>query len=189
MQDDGQLNSLKEGVSAVQVDRVIVLWTANTERYSEVAEGLNDTTEAFLSSIDNDESEVAPSSIYAAASILEGVPFINGSPQNTFVPGLIDLAIEKGGHTAYPELFLTECPHREHPTDHIWIYLVIVESGTQLLHCSAQKESTAEAGQMACQSEGVRKGLCTAAHDSEVRLQAERGHVKAMQLHVGNQSS
>ena len=90
MQDDGQLNSLKEGVSAVQVDRVIVLWTANTERYSEVAEGLNDTTEAFLSSIDNDESEVAPSSIYAAASILEGVPFINGSPQNTFVPGLIE---------------------------------------------------------------------------------------------------
>ena len=80
---------------------MIVLWTANTERYSEVAEGLNDTTEAFLSSIDSDESEVAPSSIYAAASILEGVPFINGSPQNTFVPGLIDLAVEKGELTDY----------------------------------------------------------------------------------------
>lgn len=26
------------------------------------------------------------------ASILEGVPFINGSPQNTFVPGVIELA-------------------------------------------------------------------------------------------------
>jgi len=26
------------------------------------------------------------------ASILEGVPFINGAPQNTFVPGCIELA-------------------------------------------------------------------------------------------------
>ncbi|CAL5221198.1 g3346 [Coccomyxa viridis] len=78
-----------------QVDKVVVLWTANTERYSNVAEGLNDTAETFLASIDNDESEIAPSSIFAAASILEGVPFINGSPQNTFVPGLIELAIQK----------------------------------------------------------------------------------------------
>ena len=62
----------------------------------QVAEGLNDTAETFMASIGNDESETAPSSIYAAASILEGVPFINGSPQNTFVPGLIEMAIEKG---------------------------------------------------------------------------------------------
>ena len=57
----GPLSSSEVGVPAVQVDKVIVLWTANTERYSEVAEGLIDTTEAFLSSIDNDESEIAPS--------------------------------------------------------------------------------------------------------------------------------
>lgn len=57
---------------------------------------MNDTAEAFLASIDNNDSEIAPSSIYAAACILEGVPFINGSPQNTFVPGLIELAVEKG---------------------------------------------------------------------------------------------
>lgn len=61
----------------------------------QVAEGLNDTAETFMASIGNDESEIAPSSIYAAASILEGVPFINGSPQNTFVPGLIEMAVEK----------------------------------------------------------------------------------------------
>ena len=62
----------------------------------QVAEGLNDTAETFMASIGNHESEIAPSSIYAAASILEGVPFINGSPQNTFVPGLIEMAVEKG---------------------------------------------------------------------------------------------
>jgi len=35
---------------------------------------------------------VSPSTIFAAASILEGCPYINGSPQNTFVPGVVELA-------------------------------------------------------------------------------------------------
>ena len=39
-------------------------------------------------------TEVSPSTLYATACVLEGVPFINGSPQNTFVPGLIDLAVQ-----------------------------------------------------------------------------------------------
>lgn len=30
------------------------------------------------------------------ASILEGCAYINGSPQNTFVPGAIELAVERG---------------------------------------------------------------------------------------------
>lgn len=79
----------------LQVDKVIVLWTANTERYSEVVEGLNDTSANLLASIQRGEAEVSPSTLYATACVLEGVPFINGSPQNTFVPGLIDLAVEK----------------------------------------------------------------------------------------------
>ena len=33
--------------------------------------------------------------MFAVASILEGVTYINGSPQNTFVPGVIDLAQQK----------------------------------------------------------------------------------------------
>lgn len=78
------------------VDRVVVLWTANTERYAEVRAGLNDTADALLASIAADESEIAPSTLYAAAAIAEGVPFINGSPQNTFVPGLVELAVRHG---------------------------------------------------------------------------------------------
>jgi myo-inositol-1-phosphate synthase len=77
------------------VDKVVVLWTANTERFSEVREGINDTAENFLKAIDENEAEVAPSSIFAAACIQEGVPFINGAPQNTFVPGLVELAVQK----------------------------------------------------------------------------------------------
>merc|ERR1711871_1634297 len=40
-------------------------------------------------------AEIAPSTIFAVASILEGATYINGSPQNTFVPGVVELAEEK----------------------------------------------------------------------------------------------
>ncbi len=76
------------------LDTVIVLWTANTERFSEIQEGVNDTADNLLASIEEDEDEIAPSTIFAVASILEGCSYINGSPQNTFVPGVIELAIK-----------------------------------------------------------------------------------------------
>ena len=78
-----------------KVDKVVVLWTANTERYSDVVVGLNDTMENLLASVEKNESEISPSTLYAIACVLEGIPFINGSPQNTFVPGLIELAISR----------------------------------------------------------------------------------------------
>jgi myo-inositol-1-phosphate synthase len=36
--------------------------------------------------------KVSPSQIFAVASILEHAPYINGSPQNTLVPGIVELA-------------------------------------------------------------------------------------------------
>ncbi|XP_002731437.1 inositol-3-phosphate synthase 1-A-like [Saccoglossus kowalevskii] len=75
-----------------ELDKVIVLWTANTERFSDVRSGLNDTAANLLASIKHGESEVSPSTIFAVASILEGCAYINGSPQNTLVPGVIELA-------------------------------------------------------------------------------------------------
>jgi myo-inositol-1-phosphate synthase len=77
-----------------EVDKIVVLWTANTERYSEVIEGVNDTADNLMASIERGEKEVSPSTLHAVACILEGVPFVNGSPQNTFVPGLIELAVK-----------------------------------------------------------------------------------------------
>ncbi|XP_033251579.1 inositol-3-phosphate synthase-like [Drosophila miranda] len=72
-----------------------VLWTANTERFSEVQPGLNTTSQELLASLKANHSEVSPSTIFAMASVAEGCTYINGSPQNTFVPGLIQLAEEK----------------------------------------------------------------------------------------------
>ncbi|KAJ3114490.1 Myo-inositol-1-phosphate synthase [Physocladia obscura] len=80
------------------LDKVIILWTANTERFAEIIPGVNDTADNLLAAIKASHSEVAPSSIFAIASILENCPFINGSPQNTFVPGLIELASKYNVH-------------------------------------------------------------------------------------------
>lgn len=74
------------------LDKVIVLWTANTERYSDLIDGVNDNAENLLKAIKSDHTEISPSAIFAVASILEKVPYINGSPQNTFVPGIVELA-------------------------------------------------------------------------------------------------
>ena len=74
------------------LEKVIVQWTANTERFAELIPGINDTADNLMKAIENGHLEVAPSTVFAVACILEGVPFINGSPQNTFVPGAIELA-------------------------------------------------------------------------------------------------
>ncbi|GAY62250.1 hypothetical protein CUMW_216270 [Citrus unshiu] len=89
------IKDIREFKEKNKVDRVVVLWTANTERYSNVIVGLNDTVENLLASLDKNEAEISPSTLYAIACVLENIPFINGSPQNTFVPGLIDLAIRR----------------------------------------------------------------------------------------------
>ena len=57
--------------------------------------GLNDSARALLESIRHNESEISPSTLFAVASILEGSAYINGSPQNTFVPGVIELAEQR----------------------------------------------------------------------------------------------
>jgi myo-inositol-1-phosphate synthase len=75
-----------------QLEQVIVFWTANTERYADILPGVNDTADDLLNAIKTSHDEVSPSTVFAVASILEGVPFINGAPQNTFVPGCIELA-------------------------------------------------------------------------------------------------
>lgn len=55
------------------VEEVIVLWTANTERYCSVMPGLNDTADHLIAAIKADATEVSSSTMFAVASILEGV--------------------------------------------------------------------------------------------------------------------
>jgi myo-inositol-1-phosphate synthase len=77
------------------LDQVTVLWSANTERYSELTPGVHDTPANLMRAIADNHPEVSPSTLFALAAIEEGFPYINGSPQNTFVPAVIAYAIEK----------------------------------------------------------------------------------------------
>jgi len=79
-----------------KVDKVVVLWTANTEMYMlpELA-----TIDELKSKISRNAS--LPSSVaFAVACIEEQVLYLNGSPQNTFHPGVVAYAKEKGSFIA-----------------------------------------------------------------------------------------
>lgn len=78
------------------VEYVVIIWTANSERYAVESEGVNDTADNLLKSIKESHQEVSPSTLYCVAAILEGCAYANGSPQNTFVPGVLELARRHG---------------------------------------------------------------------------------------------
>lgn len=83
---------IKDFKKTSKVDKVVVLWTANTERFSEIKVGLNTTMAEIEQSLKENKSEISPSTIFAMACIMEGCIYINGSPQNTFVPGVLEMA-------------------------------------------------------------------------------------------------
>ncbi|KAH6994533.1 hypothetical protein EDB82DRAFT_556803 [Fusarium venenatum] len=87
---------IREFKRAHELDKVVVLWTANTERYAQLLPGINDTADNLLKAIESGHKEISPSTVFAVACILENAPFLNGSPQNTFVPGAIELAEKQG---------------------------------------------------------------------------------------------
>ena len=66
------------------------------ERFAEIQEGVNDTADNLMASIEAGEDEISASTLFCVAAILEKCPYINGSPQNTFVPGCVELAQRHG---------------------------------------------------------------------------------------------
>lgn len=77
------------------------MWTASTERFSDIQVGINDTADNLLKTVKNNgKTNISPSTLFAISSILEGCDFINGSPQNTLVPGLVELAQKHHVHVA-----------------------------------------------------------------------------------------
>ena len=79
-----------------QLDHVVVLWSANTERFMNVQNGVHDTGENLLRAIASHHAEISPSLMFAVAAVLEGCTFLNGAPQNTLVPGVHELARQHG---------------------------------------------------------------------------------------------
>jgi len=89
-------SNIRDFKKANDLDKVIILWTANTERFAEISEGVNTTSAELIDSIKAGHPEVSASTVYAVAAAYEHCSYINGSPQNTFVPGFRQLAQEKG---------------------------------------------------------------------------------------------
>lgn len=100
-----QLDAIRSHIAdfrkAKKVDEVIVLWTANTERFSVLEGKEREEPDALLRAIREGgeaATEIAPSVLYAVAAALEGCIFINGSPQNTLLPSVVRLASQRGTH-------------------------------------------------------------------------------------------
>ena len=73
-----------------KVDRIVVLWTANTEMYSPVLETIEELEEKIKS------NKVLPASVmYAYSAIMEHAILLNGSPQNTLHPAIVKLATKE----------------------------------------------------------------------------------------------
>lgn len=75
-------------------NRVVIVWCGSTEKYIESTD-IHSSIEKFEAALKNNESLIAPSMIYAYASIKSGVPFANGAPNLTCdIPALLELAKE-----------------------------------------------------------------------------------------------
>jgi len=76
--------------------RLVTVWCGSTEAYCKPS-NVHATIEAFEAGLKADSEEIAPSQVYAYASIMEGVPFCNGAPNLTLdIPAFLQLAKEKG---------------------------------------------------------------------------------------------
>ena len=77
------LESIREDINRFKEDnkleRVVMIWAASTEIFIEPGAAHADI-EAFERAIDANDPAIAPSMLYAYASLLEGVPFANGAP-------------------------------------------------------------------------------------------------------------
>ncbi len=75
-----------------QCERLVMVWCASTEAYTEAGE-IHQSIEAFEQALRDNHPDIAPSQIYAYASLKCGVPFANGAPNLTCdFPAMLQLA-------------------------------------------------------------------------------------------------
>lgn len=78
------------------LDRVVIVWCASTETYIQPGPQ-HATLAAFEKAMEENDDAIAPSMLYAWASIMEDVPFCNGAPNlSVDIPALLELANQRG---------------------------------------------------------------------------------------------
>src|SRR5215475_2951645 len=74
--------------------RLITIWCGSTETFIQPT-AAHQTVKAFEKALQQNDENVAPSMVYAYASLMEGVPFANGAPNLTVdIPAMHDLSRE-----------------------------------------------------------------------------------------------
>jgi myo-inositol-1-phosphate synthase len=75
--------------------RLITIWCASTESYIEPT-AAHQSVKAFEKALTQNDENIAPSMIYAYASLMESVPFANGAPNLTVdIPAMRELSRQK----------------------------------------------------------------------------------------------
>lgn len=102
----GHLDTIKRNIRNFKqknnLYKVVIFWTASTERFSM---GTWNTAEDIKEGFNQNSSEISPSMIFCLAAIeTPNCIFINGSPQNTITPGMIELARLSRVHIAGEDL-------------------------------------------------------------------------------------
>lgn len=76
--------------------RLVMVWCGSTEVYTE-QDCVHETLKAFEEGLHWNHPQISPSMMYAYAALLEGVPYVNGSPNfSADVPALVELAKREG---------------------------------------------------------------------------------------------
>ncbi|MBI3983112.1 MAG: inositol-3-phosphate synthase, partial [Gemmatimonadetes bacterium] len=90
---------LREDIRAFKArsgcDRLVMVWCASTEVF--ISPGaVHQSLSGFERAMDQNDEAIAPSMLYAWASLMEGVPFANGAPNLTVdTPALQELALAR----------------------------------------------------------------------------------------------
>ncbi|HEY1424146.1 MAG TPA: inositol-3-phosphate synthase [Candidatus Acidoferrum sp.] len=77
-----------------RASRLVTCWCGSTEVFIK-AEDVHSTPEKFIEGMKNNHPAIAPSMLYAWASVTSGVPFANGAPNLTVdIPAMQKLALD-----------------------------------------------------------------------------------------------
>ena len=78
------------------LERCVVVNCSSTEVYAELLP-VHQTLEAFERGLDENDSNISPSMVYAYSALMEGLPYANGTPSwAADTPALLELALKNG---------------------------------------------------------------------------------------------
>ena len=95
-----QAQALMEDIAKFRADNecdsLVMVWCGSTEAFQE-ASSVHESVDSFEAGLKSNDENIAPSQIYAYASIMSGVPFANGAPNLALdIPCMVELAKSRG---------------------------------------------------------------------------------------------